>query len=329
MAKILIVDDSSTSRDILTRLIGSAHDLTEAASGQEALDTLSCGNYDLVILDLLMPGKGGTEVLGELAARGSDVPVIVVTADIQNSTKARVRALGAAGLVTKPLRKEALESAIAAALLPAALLPAAPLPVLEPFLKDAFEELMNIAIGKAAEVLGTMLRSHIDLSVPSIELMSAEGLTARFSKEGSDKLAAIEMRCAGGLDASIELIFTSKDATKLADCVMGEEAKGKPDRDSMRSGALCEVGNIVINAVLGTISNVLGIEMSYTVPSYLEGGAMALVSEISLATRGVILLVRARFAVADLRIDGDIALFLSLLSFEDLARMMRDSKAMP
>jgi len=171
-------------------------------------------------------------------------------------------------------------------------------------------------------VLNTMLSSHITLSVPSIESVSAEELSARFSRGGDERLAAIEMRCTGGLQASIELIFTVEDAGKLADCIGGGQRPGGMDRETLRSGALSEVGNIVINAIFGTISNALEIDLAFTVPSYLEGGASALMDEISLGSLGVILLVRTRFEIENLSIDGDIALFLSLRSFESLARMM-------
>lgn len=319
MARILIVDDSITSRAIVASLIEGGHALVEADSGPAALALLSAGHFDLIVLDLLMPGMGGMDVLAELRARGSRVPVIVATADIQNSTRARAEALGASALVNKPLRKDTLNAAIRSVLSPNGRQAGT---ALDPFIKDSLEELMNLAIGKAADVLNTMLSSHISLSVPSIESITAEELSARFSRGGAEKLAAIEMRCTGGLNASIELIFTSEDAVKLADCIMGLQKADAVDRDSMRAGALCEVGNIVINAIFGTISNSLDIDLSFTVPSYLEGGAAALVGEISLGALGVILLVRTRFEISDLSIDGDIALFLSLRSFESLSRMM-------
>lgn len=317
MAKILIVDDSATSRSIAGRLIGGMHELVEAASGKAALDILSSTIFDLVLLDLLMPEMSGIEVLAELVSRGSKVPVIIATADIQNSTKARAQALGAQAIINKPLKKESLAAAIEAALLSA---PPPELPDFEPALMEVFGGLMRSAIAKAGEVLDTMLSSPIALSIPAIELVSARELSARFSRSGSGKLSAVEMRCSGGLDASIELIFTSEDALKLAECVIGSNEG--IERESMRAGALCEIGNIVINAAFGTISNALGIELAFTVPSYLEGEAFALVDEISLARSGVILLVQTRFEVADLSVNGEIALFLSLGSFESLSAML-------
>jgi len=318
LAKILIVDDSATSRSIAARLIGENHELFEAATGRAALDLISANGFDLVLLDLLMPDMSGFDVLSQLASGGSVIPVIVVTADIQNTTKARAKALGAALLIHKPLSREVLLEAIETAL---RLPPPAALPDFEPALKDGFAALMNEAFAKAADVLNTMMSFPIALSVPAIEMISARELSARFSRSGPGKLSAVGMRCSGGLDASIELIFTSEDALGLADCVLGIDEPG--ERDSMRAGALCEIGNIVINAVLGTMSNSLKLDLSFTVPCYLEGEAFALVDEISLGKGGVILLVKTRFEVKDLRLHGDIAIFLSLASFESLSAMLR------
>ena len=322
LAKILIVDDSATARSIVAKLLVGEHEVTEATSGRAALDMLGAGGFDLVLLDLLMPGMSGFDVLGELATRGSAVPVLVATADIQNSTRVRAEALGAVGLINKPFNKAALDDAIASIPRPA---PGDEGVHLEPPLKDAFQELMGIAIGKAAGVLNSMLSSHIDLSVPLVELVTEAELAARLSRLGPGKLAAIEMRCTGGLETSIELIFTSDDAGKLADCVMGP-GQGEPvDRGSMRAGVLCEIGNIVINAVFGTVSNLLAIHLSFTVPSYIEARADALAGELSLPGDGVILLVKTRFAVEEMSIIGDIVLFLSMNSFDSLSRILRDN----
>jgi chemotaxis protein CheC len=323
LAKILIVDDSATARSIVAKLLVGEHEVTEAASGRAALDMLGVGGFDLVLLDLLMPGISGFDVLGELAARSSAVPVIVATADIQNSTRVRAEALGAVGLVNKPFNKAALDAAIAAIPRPA---PGDGSVPLEPLLKDAFQELMGIAIGKAAGVLNSMLSSHIDLSVPLVELVTEAELSARFSRLGQGKLAAIEMRCTGGLETSIELIFTSEDAGKLADCVMGLGQGDPVDLGSMRAGVLCEIGNIVINAVFGTISNLLVIHLSFTVPSYIEARADALAGELSLPGDGVILLVKTRFEVEEMSINGDIVLFLSMNSFDSLSQILRDNR---
>jgi twitching motility two-component system response regulator PilH len=116
MLKILVTDDSPTSRAIISRLIGDVYEVRAAASGADALAELAAGGVDLLLLDLLMPGMDGMAVLSELRSRGSGVPVVVVTADIQESTRSRVLALGARSMVNKPVNREKLLDAIAAAL---------------------------------------------------------------------------------------------------------------------------------------------------------------------------------------------------------------------
>jgi twitching motility two-component system response regulator PilH len=116
MARILIVDDSFTARTIMKRLIGGAHDLAEASSGETALAALKATPFDLVLLDLLMPEMDGFETLCRAKSIRPRTPVLIVSADIQETTRERVLESGAAGIVHKPLKKDAILSAIASAL---------------------------------------------------------------------------------------------------------------------------------------------------------------------------------------------------------------------
>jgi two-component system, chemotaxis family, chemotaxis protein CheY len=112
-AKILIVDDSSMSRRIVRGFLESAgHEVTEASDGIAALDRYSLEKPDLVLLDLVMTGMGGLEVLQKLRENDSHARVIVATADIQNSTREMAAQAGSRGFLNKPIRKEELLSAV-------------------------------------------------------------------------------------------------------------------------------------------------------------------------------------------------------------------------
>jgi CheY-like chemotaxis protein len=101
---VLIVDDSLVARLSLKGILkGSDWSLSEAASGEAALKTLSGGLApDIVFLDLTMPGKGGIETLREIRAAYPRLPVVIVTADIQARTIAMVTEAGASAVVRKP-----------------------------------------------------------------------------------------------------------------------------------------------------------------------------------------------------------------------------------
>ena len=116
-AKILIVDDSSMSRRIVRGYLESAgHEVTEASDGLAALDRYSLEKPDLVLLDLVMGGMGGLEVLQKLRETDSKARVIVATADIQTSTREMAAQAGSTGFLNKPIRREELLSAVTSGL---------------------------------------------------------------------------------------------------------------------------------------------------------------------------------------------------------------------
>lgn len=113
-AKILIVDDSSlarrTTRAALEEL---GHSVEEAVDGAQALERYFLNRHDLVILDMVMTGMYGLEVLAKMRELNPDVRVIVVTADIQQSTQDQVKAAGAAAFINKPINRQALSGTVA------------------------------------------------------------------------------------------------------------------------------------------------------------------------------------------------------------------------
>jgi hypothetical protein len=78
----------------------------------------------------------------------------------------------------------------------------------------------------------------------------------------------------------------------------------------------------VINAVLGTIANIVHSELEYSVPIYIYGHPDALLADLSYGS-GVVILMTTRFQVESIEVDGDIVIFLSLSSFESLEGAMR------
>jgi two-component system chemotaxis response regulator CheY len=112
-SKILIVDDSSMSRRIVRGILESAgHEVTEAADGMAALERYSLEKPDLVLLDMVMGGMYGIEVLQKLRQIDSHARIIVATADIQHSTREMAEQGGSCGFLNKPIRKEELLSLV-------------------------------------------------------------------------------------------------------------------------------------------------------------------------------------------------------------------------
>ncbi|GAA1257790.1 response regulator transcription factor [Oryzihumus leptocrescens] len=103
MSTVMVVDDEERIRSLLSRSLSTeGHSVVSAADGQGAMERLSRGGVDLVLLDLVMPGSGGLGVLATMQDRGDTTPVIVLSA--VSEVGARVQALdrGAVDFVGKP-----------------------------------------------------------------------------------------------------------------------------------------------------------------------------------------------------------------------------------
>ncbi len=104
MAKVLIVDDSALTRRILRRALEPAgHEIVEAEDGLKGLERYLLERPDLVILDMIMPGINGLEVLARIRKVDPQARVIIATADIQTSTRTLAQEAGASGFINKPV----------------------------------------------------------------------------------------------------------------------------------------------------------------------------------------------------------------------------------
>lgn len=103
MARVMIIDDSDVLRRVLREILRQAgHDALEARDGEEGLSMIELHRPDCVLLDLSMPRRGGLEVLQALHEAQSRVPVIVLTAGVEEPTRQRCLRLGAREVLLKP-----------------------------------------------------------------------------------------------------------------------------------------------------------------------------------------------------------------------------------
>lgn len=115
MLKILIADDHSIVRAGLKQVLADTPDMTvtdEAAGTEEAIRKALDGDFDVVVLDISMPGRGGLEVLKQIKSQKPKLPVLVLSMHPEEQYALRVLKAGAAGYVTKESVTEELIDAI-------------------------------------------------------------------------------------------------------------------------------------------------------------------------------------------------------------------------
>jgi two-component system, OmpR family, response regulator len=115
--RILLVDDEQPIQTLLSfPLQRDGYEVVQASDGNEALARFSEQSFDLVVLDLMLPRMDGLEVCKRLRAKGSTVPIIMLTAKSEEIDKVLGLELGADDYITKPFSMREFRSRVKAAL---------------------------------------------------------------------------------------------------------------------------------------------------------------------------------------------------------------------
>lgn len=116
-ARVLIADREAGVRGFLRRVLeGAGYEVMEAADGKQALREVQAGSMDLVIMDLVMPGQGGTETIMTLRQEAAGIRIIFMSGAFGGEYLEAARGFGARTVLTKPVRPETLLAEVAEAL---------------------------------------------------------------------------------------------------------------------------------------------------------------------------------------------------------------------
>src|SRR5262245_28235047 len=112
--KVLVADDSGVMRKIIIRSLNACGvtEIVEANDGVEAITKFKEGGIDLVRTDWNMPNKNGLEVVQEIRASGSDVPIIMITTEAENNRVREAIQAGVNDYLAKPFDNELLRQKI-------------------------------------------------------------------------------------------------------------------------------------------------------------------------------------------------------------------------
>ena len=115
MIKVFIADDHPIVREGLKKIVFEISDITitgEASNGLEVINKVKSGKYDVVILDISLPGKSGLDVLREIKALNSRLPVLILSIHPEDQYAVRLLKSGASGYLSKDRAPDELIAAI-------------------------------------------------------------------------------------------------------------------------------------------------------------------------------------------------------------------------
>lgn len=113
--RILLVEDQILIQQVALALLAKAGYQAEvAATGQEAFDKAASGGFDLILMDVCLPDMEGTEVTQKLRAKGIKTPIVAMTGNDDEQTRAECRQAGMNGFLTKPVNSDRFRAVVEA-----------------------------------------------------------------------------------------------------------------------------------------------------------------------------------------------------------------------
>ena len=291
---LLICDDSNMARKQVARSLPEDWDvdISFASNGLEAIEAIKAGKGDVLLLDLNMPVMDGYEVLEAIAKDDLPTIVVVISGDIQPEAHQRVTSLGALDFIKKPVNKDKLteiltsygiynaeknpsvassevvqvepkvdlSSTVSSPIVEEIKPPEEGIAPLEPDLRDCYQEIANVAMGRAGDLLAKLLDVFVELPIPNVNLIEVSELSMALSAvEENESTSGI---CQGFIGAGVSgealLILNDSSFKDVASLMNYQEVLDENSELEL----LMDMANVLISACLSGMSEQLDMNFS-------------------------------------------------------------------
>jgi len=187
--------------------------------------------------------------------------------------------------------------------------------------QDALVELLNIGFGRAASSLSQLTGHRVLLEVPQVTLQPVDELGDALKRVVHGHVASVHQIFTGPVAGDALLILDESGASMLKQLLTNEPAMPLAIDASARE-VITEIGNILLNACLGTFGNLLKVQVSFSVPHLSIEHVGAILESLRIAQQGVryALIVHAGFGLRDTQVTGYMVIVLSVASLDRLIR---------
>ncbi len=183
---------------------------------------------------------------------------------------------------------------------------------------DALTEVFNVGAGQAAASLSEIVGDEVLLSVPRIQFYDRSEVNADILSLTGGRLGAVRQSFGGPFSLDATLLFREEKALEIVQEMLGSQVSVE-DLVDFEHEAMCELGNVILNACLSAIADMLAIDLSSTLPEYSVDGADTVIGKLmSDETQPVVLVLHIDLTIEKRDTRGYLVFLLSASSLEGL-----------
>jgi chemotaxis protein CheC len=188
---------------------------------------------------------------------------------------------------------------------------------------DALTELINIAFGKAASSLSELTRHRVFLETPKVTMFPMNELKGSLQNYIKGDITTVHQIFQGQVAGDALLLLNYEGAVALTN-LLADRSMNENHLNSASQEALIEIGNILLNACLGTFGNLLEVQIMFSVPRLNLQGLTAMLDSLTIENEELrfALIVATKFRLRDSEIIGYLVIILGVASLDRLLRVL-------
>ncbi|MGZ8157826.1 MAG: chemotaxis protein CheC [Methylobacter sp.] len=184
---------------------------------------------------------------------------------------------------------------------------------------DALAEIFSIGAGRAALGLSEIVGDEVRISVPSVQIINSEDINSATLSLNSGRFGAVTQHFSGPFDAETVLLFTEEQALKIVSDMMGSQMSIEQLAE-FEHEAMCELGNIILNACLSAMADMLTFTLESSLPDYTVASADEILYRLKQnSDQPYVLVLHIDLAIEKRHTAGNLVFLLSSSSLANLA----------
>jgi len=183
---------------------------------------------------------------------------------------------------------------------------------------DALSEIFNIGVGHAASALSDILNEEMRMSVPRISFQNRANLASKLCNGENRRICGVRQSFEGAIfNTDAMLMFPEEKSLEIVRLMVGGSLSMQ-ELTEMEQEAMSEIGNIILNACVGVLADMLKQDIQSSLPSYHIGNSDELLSSYGDHADDIVLILHIDIALEKHEIEGHVAFILDMSTIQDL-----------